>query len=274
VGRDKIDDGSANYLIGRQVTGRNFSGAEPMPGEPVSDKPPKGGSDQSPDALKQFDILIGQLRFEHTIMWTRIGFMMVAQAALLGFFASAVDKIEKVETWPGWVRLLVELAFPFVGFSLVVIFWQMKVATDWWTHRWYGLLEGREKAAFDDVDLFRNLPVEPPLRWWPQTIRPAAVEVMKVIPVVAWLHRVYLDRFRGWVSRQFGYTAKSRVVAAGSEPAKDDNPGPPASARKLGNGLFTLFAVVWLIVGIALVINCAQRPSAPAHLPRVVEERE
>src|SRR5205085_2093509 len=93
---------------------RGRRGYYPVPyraGEPTTDPPHTPAGDGGPpmaedstgagadppvenllraDVLKQYEIIVGHLRFEHTAFWTRFGFMLVAQTALLGFFAQAL----------------------------------------------------------------------------------------------------------------------------------------------------------------------------------------
>jgi hypothetical protein len=84
---------------------------------PNISSPQNGLSAPAGDDLRRYDILIGQLRFENLLLWNRIGFMLIAQAALLGFFATTVDKINNMG-WCWLIRVICLMAFPAIGLSL------------------------------------------------------------------------------------------------------------------------------------------------------------
>ncbi len=104
-------------------------------------------------ALKRYDILMQQNRFEHTSFWTRFGFMMVSQMGLLGFFLNMFLGSLKE---PNRLYLLSSLPLCIVGLFLVKYFIELHKITKWWVDHWLSLIEGMEKNAFGDLYVVRG----------------------------------------------------------------------------------------------------------------------
>jgi hypothetical protein len=109
------------------------------------------------DVLKQYEIIVGHLRFEHTAFWTRFGFLLVAQTALLGFFSQAL--LEHLRT-PRPHTLAAAAVFVVAGVVLAFFFSRIHAAADWWVDHWTALLCRIEGAAFGPLVLLRG--VSPP----------------------------------------------------------------------------------------------------------------
>jgi hypothetical protein len=109
--------------------------------------------------LKQYDILMQQNRFEHTSFWTRFGFMMISQMALLGFFLNLLLNGLK-ETNPRYLLLTLPLCL--VGLTLVYFFYRLQKITKWWVDRWLELILRLEQGAFADINVVRKASEQSP----------------------------------------------------------------------------------------------------------------
>jgi hypothetical protein len=112
---------------------------------------PATGRSKEQEALERFSTISSYLQYENTAFWTRSGFILVAQAALLGFFANMLP--EQSSSWP---RVIAGFVIALVGIALTFIWnYAIRVGRDW-TDRWLKLLkEHLEPAAFGDLEVFR-----------------------------------------------------------------------------------------------------------------------
>jgi hypothetical protein len=130
-------------------------------------------------AIRQYDILMKQNRFEHTSYWSRFGFMLISQMALLGFFmsilASAFNSDRVFES-----ALCLPLAI--VGLVLLYYFRRLHLITGWWIHRWLDLIVQHEEAAFGDAQIVRGANDKAQMEVG--SVRRTA---MKLIAVLTWI---------------------------------------------------------------------------------------
>jgi|GEM_PF-6313821 len=106
-------------------------------------------------ALEQFRNVIGYLQYENTVYWTRSGFLLTAEAALLGFNARVVPTSVSDASWPA-----LGIAFGLCAVALVLCWLGLKMIENslYWINRWIGLLQSMEPDAFGDkYKIFRDL---------------------------------------------------------------------------------------------------------------------
>lgn len=115
------------------------------------------------DVLKQYEIIVGHLRFEHTAFWSRFGFMLVAQTALLGFYSQTL--LEHLRT-PRPQTLAAGGVFVLAGLVLACFFSRIHAAADWWVDHWTALLCRIEGAAFGPLVLLRGVTPPSSSRRW------------------------------------------------------------------------------------------------------------
>jgi hypothetical protein len=109
---------------------------------------------QSPEtALKRYEVVMAHLRFDHTVFWTRFGFMLVSQVGMFGIF---INLLLATRGLPAHVGLWSCLPVCAVGLILVGLFDGLRVISSWWIERWIKILKANEAAAFGDIELFRN----------------------------------------------------------------------------------------------------------------------
>jgi len=108
-------------------------------------------------AVRRYDTLMQQNRFEHTSFWSRFGFMMVSQMALLGFFLRAIADAALQSDLTSVVMSLL-LAIPLLALGLLLIgrFERLHHITHWWIKRWLKLILEHEDAAFGDMEIVRG----------------------------------------------------------------------------------------------------------------------
>ncbi len=115
--------------------------------------PEKPDYESTKIALSRYDIAMSHLRFELNQFWTRFGFMMVSETALLGFFfVILVDAVPE----PKLVRLVLALPICGVALSLLGYFRSLHGITAYWINRYLKVLDKYEPAAFDDFPMGRK----------------------------------------------------------------------------------------------------------------------
>lgn len=112
---------------------------------------------QSSDALRRYEVLMQQNRFEHTSFWSRFGFMLISQIALFGFFLNLAYQGWRAQGSTG-VWLLLPLCV--IGLAMVALFYRLHMITAWWIDRWLKLIRANEEAAFGHVEVARG--TDPP----------------------------------------------------------------------------------------------------------------
>lgn len=109
------------------------------------------------NALKRYDVIMAQLRYDYSAFWTRFGFMIVSQIATFSLF---INVYLATSEWNLSPKLLARLPFCVIGLLLVWFFYRLHRITDWWIRHWIVMLENIEGDAFGEMELFRN--VKPP----------------------------------------------------------------------------------------------------------------
>src|SRR5207253_1996939 len=104
-------------------------------------------------ALEQYRNVIGYLQYENTVYWTRSGFMLVAQVALLGFLARAFPTFEEKT---GWIGGIVIIGLGVFGLILCYQWNRVNDGALWWINRWHSILLTIEPKAYEDIKVFRG----------------------------------------------------------------------------------------------------------------------
>jgi len=104
-------------------------------------------------ALEQYRNILGYLQYENTMYWTRAGFMLVAQAALLSPLARLLPLSPSKVDW-GFVAVTIGLGT--FGLVLCYLWLQVIGGVLWWIDRWHELLVKIEPAAYGDTKVFRG----------------------------------------------------------------------------------------------------------------------
>lgn len=105
-------------------------------------------------ALEQFRNIIGYLQYENTAYWTRSGFLLASQAALLGFSARIVPTTAHVDNVPSMV---ISIALALLALAICWIGLKMIENSVTWINRWIGILEQIEPVAYGEIKVFRDL---------------------------------------------------------------------------------------------------------------------
>jgi hypothetical protein len=106
-------------------------------------------------ALERFRNVLGYLQYENTVYWTRSGFLLTAEAALLGFSARVVPTDTAIASWPA---LVLGLGLCAVGLILCWLGLRMIRNSLHWIDRWIQLLTVIEPTAYgEELKVFRGL---------------------------------------------------------------------------------------------------------------------
>ena len=106
-------------------------------------------SDDIDRALHRYGILMSQLQYESTAYWTRAGFFLVANAALLGLLGRSMAP-EDVSA--------MSCLIPLVGVLLSVLWFRAMWSGAWWIERWHALLRQLEPCAFGRLKVICDFP--------------------------------------------------------------------------------------------------------------------
>jgi len=129
-------------------------------------------------SLEQFKIVIEHLRFDHTLFWTRFGFMMISQTTLVGFFANA---LLSPRTLTLGTRTLFCVSTSVIGLVLTCLWWSLLSSTRWWVEHWLGIIRQNEEHLFGETILLR--PPQNPLNT-PKSLRSIGLQFLYVFALV------------------------------------------------------------------------------------------
>jgi uncharacterized protein involved in cysteine biosynthesis len=104
-------------------------------------------------ALEQFRNVVGYLQYENMAYWTRSGFLLATQAALLGFSARVVPTSTNALSAPA-IAICVCLAVV----ALIICWIGLKMINNsiTWIDRWIQILREIEPLAYGDRKVFRG----------------------------------------------------------------------------------------------------------------------
>jgi hypothetical protein len=136
--------------------------------------------------LRQYDIIMAHLRFDHTLFWTRFGFLLVSQIGMLGFFQSTFAATQANLSSNA---LLVCVVLPLVGLVLVYLFHCISVISYSWIEHWISNLNLIEPVAFGDIKLFRDF--SPPIKLGTSSARQLATRFMYLFGCL-WLAALFM----------------------------------------------------------------------------------
>jgi len=130
--------------------------------------------------LARYRNILGYLQYENAIYWTRVGFLITAQAVLVGFggrllFGTQSGATEPLAFWfAGGVCVL--------GLALCIIGLRTTRGSLRWIYRWQGILRKLESDAYGEIEVFRG--TENGLPGFPgHSVRDAANHVLYVFGV-------------------------------------------------------------------------------------------
>jgi hypothetical protein len=145
----------------------------------TSANPPGPTADQKKVALEQYRNVLGQLQHENAMTWTRSGFLIVAQAAILTAFGRWVSV--RVSFWD----VVLMYALPMAGLFLTLLWGSLLKTSRWWTDHWHRTLLQLEPDAYGEVKVYRGAigPTYPREYTW----HSAAMNLCWVFRVLWWL---------------------------------------------------------------------------------------
>jgi hypothetical protein len=109
-----------------------------------------GGTDT---ALKRYDIVMSHLRFEHNQFWTRFGFMMVSETALLGFL---VLLLINAVPGPKLGPLVFAVPISVMAITLLLHFRRLHDITAYWIQHYLEIIDNLEPQAFGELEVGRH----------------------------------------------------------------------------------------------------------------------
>ncbi len=104
-------------------------------------------------ALERYRNVIGYLQYENAIYWTRVGFFITAQAALVGFGGRLLfDALGKFDTLGFWFAGGICV----LGLALCTIGLRTTKGSLRWIYRWQSILRKLEPDAYGEIEVFRG----------------------------------------------------------------------------------------------------------------------
>lgn len=109
--------------------------------------------DDEKNALEKYSTILEYLAYENTTFWTRSGFYLVAQSALLGFIGSAIITSNKqtLTDARSWL-----IGFCLVGIILAISWILALYYSNKWIDKWHSTLIDIEPEAFGNIRLLRG----------------------------------------------------------------------------------------------------------------------
>jgi hypothetical protein len=104
-------------------------------------------------ALERFRNVVGYLQYENTVYWTRSGFLLASQAALLGFGARVLPTSTGSNNASA-IAICMVLAL--VALVICLIGLRMVDNSVTWINRWISILREIEPLAYGDMRVFRD----------------------------------------------------------------------------------------------------------------------
>jgi hypothetical protein len=144
-------------------------------------------------ALTRYGQVLGYLQYENTVYWTRVGFVMAAQAVLIAFGAKLTLEVQKPHS-P--LSLPVALGSGVLGLVLCLLGLRMVQGSVRWIDHWHKTLHALEPIAYGGTQVFRD--TDHTVRGnHNYSAKDAASQVMYVF-IVAWL--LLLTLLAGYLS--------------------------------------------------------------------------
>jgi hypothetical protein len=104
-------------------------------------------------ALERYRNVIGYLQYENGIFWTRVGFIIAAQAGLIAFdvqlLFSVLQKPNSLAFWFVGGICVLGLAICFIGLRTTS-------GSKRWIYRWRDILLKLEPDAYGEIEVFRG----------------------------------------------------------------------------------------------------------------------
>ena len=104
-------------------------------------------------AIERYRNVIGYLQYENTTYWTRSGFMLVANSALLGMLSRSVP--DPSASAP-WLSVVVWQVVCMIGLYLSVMWIRALQGALLWISRWHDILLQLEPEAYGAINVFRD----------------------------------------------------------------------------------------------------------------------
>ena len=110
-------------------------------------------ADEQRVALQQYGYVMGYLQYENSVYWTRVGFVIAAQAALVAFGAGQMSEAAKTHSvFPA----IITIGSGLLGVILCLLGLRMTEGSVRWINHWIKILCALELKAFDDIQVFRD----------------------------------------------------------------------------------------------------------------------
>ena len=131
-------------------------------------------------ALERYRNVLSYLQYEQAIYWTRVGFVIAAQA---GFIAFGGRLIYETIANPTKLSLAVSIGICCIAFTIGVLGLRTTKGSLRWIYRWQEILRGLEPNAYGDIEVFRGTPSADGLPTY--SVRAAANHILYVF-MFAW----------------------------------------------------------------------------------------
>ena len=114
--------------------------------------------DASAQAVSRYALLMSRYQYEHSVIWQRFGFLLVAQVAAVGFFFNVfVETVKDPKLASSVAVVATLLALCAIGLSVCCFFYLLTSLSYWWLNYWNDLLIREEPYAFGQADVLRNV---------------------------------------------------------------------------------------------------------------------
>lgn len=107
-------------------------------------------------ALERYRNILGYLQYEQAVYWTRVGFVITAQAALAAIGARLI--YEAMRT-PSALAISMSAGICLVALALGAIGIRTTTGSLRWIYRWQEILRRLEPDAYGDIEVFRGIEV-------------------------------------------------------------------------------------------------------------------
>ena len=133
-------------------------------------------------ALERYRNILSYLQYEQAIYWTRVGFVITAQAALAGLGARFIYEALQV---PTVLSIAMSAGICVMALSVGVIGIRTTTGSLRWIYRWQDILRKLEPDAYGEIEVFRGTEAKVP--GLPNhSVRAAANHILYVF-IAAWL---------------------------------------------------------------------------------------
>lgn len=113
---------------------------------------------QAKHDVAKYALLMSRYQYEHSVIWQRFGFLLVAQVAGMGFFFNVlIETIKDPKLATAAIPIATLLSLSFIGIATCWFFRRLTSINYWWLNHWKELLVREEPHAFGNDNVLRNV---------------------------------------------------------------------------------------------------------------------